>query len=45
MSQDTSSTGVLSMLFEFFASLIIKAALVGGVVVGLIGGVVWFLFR
>jgi hypothetical protein len=44
-NRDTSSTGVLNMLFEGIAILILKALLIGGAIGAVIVGAGFLIFR
>lgn len=45
MKQDTSSTGVLNMIFGFIGELLLKFLLIGLCIGAAIGGVLFLIFR
>jgi hypothetical protein len=45
MTRDTSSTGVLNMIFQFVGELLFKFLLIGTLIGGAIAGVLFLIFR
>ena len=45
MTRDTSSTGVLNMIFQFIGELLFRFLLIGALIGGAFAGVLYLIFR